>query len=238
VIPIQRFALPRLSFTLALCLATATPALAQKPTSNGKSADPTATVPKLAPLVARSTSDFAPVVERYTADQQSLARRYDANDSPEQRQRMRSFATAWRARLRELDFDRLNHEGRADYVLLDNHLKHQIAVLDRDDRKRNETTSLLPFSDRLLALQDTRRDLVPVDPAAAARTLAQVTRAVDSMRALFEPAPTRARPQATVPHVLAQRRPTASESRARPRRRSRARSPIEPPRTSTRCAGS
>src|SRR6476620_7293229 len=94
-------ALSRLSFTLPLCLAIAAPVLAQKPTSNGKSADPMATVPKLSPLVARSTSDLAPVVERYTADQQSLTRRYDANDSPEQRQRMRSFATAWRARLRE-----------------------------------------------------------------------------------------------------------------------------------------
>jgi uncharacterized protein (DUF885 family) len=175
--------------TLALCLSFAAPVLAQKPTSDGKSLDPMATVPKLSTLVARGTSDLAPVVERYTADQQSLARRYDANDSPDQRRRMRSFATAWRARLRELDFDRLNEEGRADYVLLDNQLKHQVAVLDRDDRKRTETAPLLPFSDRLLALQDTRRDLVPVNPAAAARTLAQVTRVVDSMRAMFEPTP-------------------------------------------------
>ena len=46
---------------------------------------------------------------------------------------------------------------------------------------------LLPFADRLLALQDTRRDLVAVDPHSAARTLATVTKQVDSLRALFEP---------------------------------------------------
>jgi hypothetical protein len=204
--------LSRLSFTkaiLAICVSIAAPTLAQKPTSNGKSADPMATVPKLSALIARASSDLAPVVERYTADQQSLTRRYDANDSPEQRQRMRSFATAWRSRLRDIDFDRLNQEGRADYVLLDNQLKHQMAVLDRDDRKRGEAAPLLPFSDRLLALQDTRRDLVPVDPATVARTLAQVTRVVDSMRVLFEPAPTAraaatdsiAKPRAPAPKV-------------------------------------
>ena len=174
---------------LALCLCAITTALAQKATSDGKSADPLASVPKLSTLIAQPKSDLVGVVERYTADQQSLARRYDANDSPDQRRRMRSFAIAWRTRLREIDFDRLNQEGRADYVLLDNQLKHQLAVLGRDDRKRGETESLLPFSDRLLALQDTRRDLVPVDPAAAARTIAQVTRVVDSMRTLFDPAP-------------------------------------------------
>jgi uncharacterized protein (DUF885 family) len=213
--PFLEVALSRLSFTvLALSLSIAAPVTAQKPTSTGKSADPMATVPKLSALVSRSASDLAAVVERYTADQQSLSRRYDANDSPEQRQRMRSFATAWRARLRELDFDRLNQEGRADYVLLDNQLKHQLAVLDRDDRKRSETAPLLPFSDRLLALQDTRRDLVPVDPAAAARTLAQVTHVVDSMRTLFEPAPA-ARGAAN--DSAAKPRGTASDSTAKPR---------------------
>ncbi|MDQ2665293.1 MAG: DUF885 domain-containing protein [Gemmatimonadota bacterium] len=182
---------------------------AQKSPADRKPDDAMASVPKLAPLIGRPTSDLVAVVERFTADQQSLTRRYDANDSPEQRHRMRSFAGAWRARLREIDFDRLNQEGRADYVLLDNQLKHQIAVLDRDDRKRSETAPLLPFSDRLLALQDARRDLVPVDPAAAARTIAQVAHAVDSMRVLFEPAPnargaatdSAAKPRAAAPKV-------------------------------------
>ncbi|MEP6992606.1 MAG: DUF885 family protein [bacterium] len=169
--------------------------------------DPLASAPRLAPLVARPESDLAPVVERFAADQQSLTRRYDATDSPAQRKRMRAFATAWRTRLHEIDFDHLNQEGRADYVLLDNYLKHNLAVLDRDDRKRAETAPLLPFADRLLALQDTRRDLIAVDPPAAARALAQVVRQVDSMRTLFEPAArgaavdSSARPRASAPHV-------------------------------------
>jgi hypothetical protein len=150
--------------------------------------DPLASVPKLAPLVARPTSDLAPVVERFSADLQSVSRRYDASDSPDQRKRLRDFNVAWRTRLREIDFDKLNPEGKADYVLVDNHIKYQIALLDREDKKRGETAPLLPFADKLLALQDTRRKLITVEPTASARVLAQVTRQVDSMRTLFEPA--------------------------------------------------
>ena len=113
-------------------------------------------VPKLAPLVARPESDLAPVVERYSADLQSVTRRYDATDSPDQRKRMRDFGVAWRTRLRDIDFDKLNAEGRADYVLLDNHLKHQLALLDRDDKKRGETAPLLPFVDQACSRCRTR----------------------------------------------------------------------------------
>jgi hypothetical protein len=101
---------------------------------------------------------------------------------------MRDFFNAWRARLAEVNFDKLGQEGRIDYVLLDNHLVYQLALLDRQDKNRRETVALLPFADRLLALQDTRRDLKPNDPRASARIVAEIAKQVDSMRTLFEPA--------------------------------------------------
>lgn len=177
----------------SLLLLLAVPAIAaaqHKPVPVAKPlvVDPLASVPKLAPLVARPTSDLAPVVERFSSDLQSVSRRYDASDSPDQRRRMRAFNVSWRTRLRDVDFDKLNLEGKADYVLVDNHLKYQIALLDREEKKRGETAPLLPFADKLLALQDTRRQLITVEPTASARVLAQVVRQVDSMRTLFEPA--------------------------------------------------
>jgi hypothetical protein len=51
---------------------------------------------------------------------------------------------------------------------------------------RRESAPLLPFADRLLALQDQRRDLKRPDPPAAARTVADVARQVDSLRAVFD----------------------------------------------------
>jgi uncharacterized protein (DUF885 family) len=151
--------------------------------------DARATVPPLAPLVAGTTSELAGVVDRFATDRNALHRRYDAPDSPAQRTRMRDFYTDWRARLGEIDFGKLSAEGRLDYVLLDRYLRHQLALLDRADKMRGESERALPFADRLLGLQDARRNLEPIDPRTAARTLAAVTKQVDSLRALFEPAP-------------------------------------------------
>ena len=146
------------------------------------------TVPRLASL-PNATSELVNVVQRYNADETALSRRYDAEGSPAQRRRMRAFYTEWRQRLREHDFDRLSQEGKVDYVLLDNHLKHELALLDRREKQLAETAPLTPFADRLLGLQDARRSLEPIDHPAVARALAEAARQVDSLRALFEPAP-------------------------------------------------
>jgi hypothetical protein len=159
-------------------------------------------VPDLGPLVAHPTSELADVVDRFSSDLGSLRRRYDADGSPEQRARMRGFYRGWRARLGTLDFAALGEEGRADYVLLDNYVKHQVVLLDRADSLRAGTAVLVPFADRLLALQDARRDLKTVNSAATAATLAAVAKQADSLRALFD-APARASDSSSKPRPAA-----------------------------------
>jgi uncharacterized protein (DUF885 family) len=170
-----------------LCVAVsvlASTAAAQRP----RTEDPAAAVPALAPLVTRSGSELAEVIERFSIDRNVLTRRYDAPDSPDQRRRMRELYRGWQQRLQELDFGKLSAEARADYLLLDRYLRHQIALLDRRDKMRASELPLLPFADRLLALQDARRNLETIDPAGVARILAAVAKQVDSLRTLFEPA--------------------------------------------------
>ena len=157
--------------------------------TSGARPDARSSVPDLTTLVARPASELADVVDRFASDFSSISRRYDADNSPSQRVRMRDFYSAWNGRLREIDFDKLSQEGKVDYVLLGNHLKHQIDLADRQEKLRSETLVLLPFADRLLALQDSRRDLVTVNPRSASSTLAMVTRQVDSLRALLEAPP-------------------------------------------------
>lgn len=144
-------------------------------------------MPALGPLAARTGSELADVIERFTTDRNVLTRRYDAADSPDQRRRMRELYAAWQQRLKELDFGKLSAEGRADYLLLERYLRHQIALLDRRDKMRTSEQSLLPFADRLLVLHDARRNLETIDPPAVARILAAVTKQIDSLRALFDP---------------------------------------------------
>lgn len=170
--------------------------------------DPTASVPPLTQLMGTTTSELADVIARFSADQTSLQRRYDAPDSKSQRARMRAFFTTWRERLTQFDFGKLSQEGKVDYVLLDNHLRYQLELMVRQDVQAQEMAPLMPFADRLLELHDARRDLVTVNGQAAARTLAEVTRVVDSMRTLLAPpaggaraAGDSARPRASAPKV-------------------------------------
>ncbi len=143
-------------------------------------------VPNLTELVGRPTSELANVVTRLSRDYNSLSRRFDAENSPEQRSRTSDFLAGWNARLRAVEFDGLSQEGKIDYVLLANTLGHQRDLLSRREKQRSETQSLVPFADRLLALQDVRRNLVSIDPRSSAGTLAAVTRQVDSLRASIE----------------------------------------------------
>ena len=143
-------------------------------------------VPRLSEIIGRPASELAPVVERFSSDRQSISRRYDASGSPAQRKRMREFYNEWRSKISELDFDKLSQEGKVDYVLLSNHIKHQLVLLDRQGTQRSETAPLLPFADKLLSLQDVRRDLTPVDARKASSVLAAAAVQVDSLRAVYE----------------------------------------------------
>ncbi len=145
-------------------------------------------VPNLTALVARPISELAAVVDRFNSDLTSISRRYDATDSPAQRARMREFYSTWLNRVGEIEFDKLGQEGKIDHVLLSNYLKHQLALIDRREKQRSEMAALIPFADRLLALQDSRRNLTTIDSRAAAGTLAAVAQQVDTLRASFESA--------------------------------------------------
>jgi uncharacterized protein (DUF885 family) len=183
--------------TLALFLALVA---AELPAQNSTQS----TVPSVPTLLKRPTSELSSTVHRFALDYNGLRRRYDAEDSPARRRRLQQFLEEWRARLREMDFDKLSQEGRVDYVLLDNHLQHELALLSRENRLRADGVALLPFNDRLLALHDARRNLETQNHQAAAGALASVTREVDSLRALFDPsrsAGDSARPRPAAPRV-------------------------------------
>ena len=175
----------KLIYSLALSFA-ATAAAAQ---AHAQAAD-SSSVPNLTVLVAKPTSELESVVDRFNTDLTSISRRYDASDSPAQRARMREFYSTWARRLSEIDFEKLSQEGKVDYVLLSNYLKHQLALVDRREKQRSEMATLIPFADRLLGLQDSRRNLTTIDSRAASSTLAAIAAQVDTLRTSIEAPPT------------------------------------------------
>lgn len=151
-------------------------------------------VPDLAALIARPRSELVPLLERWATDRQALGRRYTVDYSPQRRARFRSFHAAWRDSLAALPFERLTRPAQVDWLLLDNRLRHELALLDREEGLATEMAPVLPFAATLFDLLETRRRLVRPDPAVAARQLEAMTASLTAARtAMATPAnrPTR-----------------------------------------------
>jgi hypothetical protein len=139
--------------------------------------------PALSTLVAfaRTESDLRVAVDRYLLDKAALERRYEVPYSPVRHARLRTFYEGWTRRLAECDFDALNAEGRIDFVLLRNRVEYDVEQLALAGRRAAEMAPLLPFFDRLRALQEDRFDRKRADPRAAATMLSAVAGEVGSL---------------------------------------------------------
>ncbi|MBA2291300.1 MAG: DUF885 family protein [Gemmatimonadales bacterium] len=146
------------------------------------SQQPDATVPDLAALALRPTSELRGVVERWSADHGALQRRYSVEYSPERNARLRTFHSAWHEQLRALPFERLSRDAQVDYLLLASRLQHELADLDRNQQLIREMSPLLPFADTLFAMLEDRRQLIRPEPSHAARRIAAMQVALDAAK--------------------------------------------------------
>jgi hypothetical protein len=139
--------------------------------------------PGLSSLVsfARGESDLRVAVVRYLEDREAILRRYEVEYSPVRQARLRDFYQGWQQSLRALDFDALNHEGQIDYILLRNRLDYELEILSQDDVRWREMSPLVPFSQPIRELQETRHDRERVDPRTAASTMDGVAAEVEGL---------------------------------------------------------
>lgn len=140
-------------------------------------------VPDLRALVARPRSELAPVLERWSVDRAALGRRYAVEYSPERRDRFRSFHRGWQGELQRLPFESLTRPAQVDYLLLDNKLRYELSLLDRDEQLAAEMAPLLPFAPALFALVEERRRLVRPAPAEVAKRISAMTATIKGARA-------------------------------------------------------
>ncbi|WP_234568228.1 DUF885 family protein [Rhodohalobacter sp. 614A] len=129
--------------------------------------------PELSTLVnfAREESDFRVAVVRYLEDRAAIGRRYPVYYSPVRQERYRDFFTGWQESLEEVDFDALNHEGQIDYILLKNRVTYDLEMLNLDGERWIQISDLVPFSEDLRLLQETRYNRERVVPRESAQTM-------------------------------------------------------------------
>lgn len=158
--------------------------------ASGQSTPPSSYVPALNTLMDRPASELRTMVERVQLDERDLSRRWPLEYSPARTAAFRGFLTAWQARVREVAFDRLGQDGKVDYLLLRNHLGHELALLAREEGRFREMQGFLPFAEAVMGLHERQRRMDTMVPDSTARVLATVaeqvttaTRGLDSVAA-------------------------------------------------------
>ena len=126
-------------------------------------------------------SELRDSVALYSTDRAALGRRWTVEYSPARRARFRTFYADWRARLANVDFNKLSQEGRIDYVLLESKLRYELAALGREEKLAGEMAPLVPYAPVITDLEETRRRFEKVDAPKAAKALAAIAAQSDSL---------------------------------------------------------
>jgi uncharacterized protein (DUF885 family) len=133
-----------------------------------------------------SKSELRPFIERYLADRNSLGRSYATDLSGPLQVRVKQFYIDWLGTLAKLNFDTLSPEGKIDYILFKYHIEHEIQQLDLTNKARAEMAALLPFSETIVSLAETRRRMQKIDSAKAATTLNDLNKQIEAARRSLE----------------------------------------------------
>ena len=133
-----------------------------------------------------SRSEMRAVIERYASDRGSLNRFYTVQNSQARQAKMKKFYTDWLAEIARMNFDTMGQDGKVDYVLFRNHLEHELRQVDIRARQFAEIEALVPFADTLMALEDARRKMEPINSQKIAALFTALTKEISEKRKTLE----------------------------------------------------
>ena len=128
------------------------------------------------------------LIRRYSADRGNLNRLLTAPYSIKRHARFLKFYATWIQDLQRLDFTSLNQQEKVDYVLFKNLLDREITESSRESERYAEMEPLIPFAKDLMDLEDSRRQMVPVEPPHHAKLLTEAMKEVQETKKGFEEA--------------------------------------------------
>jgi uncharacterized protein (DUF885 family) len=104
-----------------------------------------------------SAQQMTDLLVHYEADKGSLNRFYVIDNSPERRERLKTFNKDYLQQLAAVNFDALPAGARVDYVLLRRDLQEQLRVLDEETTEYNQLAPWFPLSDKIYLSEKERR---------------------------------------------------------------------------------
>jgi len=126
------------------------------------------------------------MIELYSADRRNIGRFYDAPMSPLANQRTRAYLEHWRDELATVDFDSLARDQQIDHILFQNDLRYRLRSLQHQQSKEQQIEVFVPFAATIIALQENRRNIEPVDGKSIATVITELDQAVKKAREAIE----------------------------------------------------
>lgn len=133
------------------------------------------------------TSEMNNTMIQYNADMGAISRFYSpssgsfgggrgmqaGNDynSPERRARLLQLNNDYMKQLQQMDFDRMNINGKVDFILFKRNLEDARYKLEQEQKDYNKISKYLPFSEKVYNLEKPRRRGVTVNGEQVARDL-------------------------------------------------------------------
>jgi uncharacterized protein (DUF885 family) len=133
------------------------------------------------PALDPSVSPTRAVVDRYALDAAALERS-GVRLSDASRERAAGFLRDRTKELEAVDFEKLDQDGRVDYLLLRTKLAFELTDLEHERKQFAEVAPLLPFAPTIVGLEAARRRMEPIDAEAAAKTLSELAKQVADVR--------------------------------------------------------
>ncbi|MEJ0032141.1 MAG: hypothetical protein WDO15_17980 [Bacteroidota bacterium] len=103
------------------------------------------------------TSEVHNLLVNFEADLGSLERFYFVNNSPERRERMRTFYNDYLTRLTALPFDNMSVGGKADFILFRRELDSRLYFLLQEEKEVNQLPKLITQGEPIYAAEKKRR---------------------------------------------------------------------------------
>ena len=121
------------------------------------------------------SSNLEPMIRAYQADFESLQFKYAIPLSQKHSERFVEFYKSKLKQLTEVKFDELSIDGKVDYLLLKNKLRHDLDQIEIDRKKDQRIDELIPFSGTIVGLSEAKESGDDIEGQKSAETLEKLS---------------------------------------------------------------
>ena len=133
-----------------------------------------------------SPSELYEIVGQIGADEDDYNRKYTLRYTDEYFDKMLGLYSRWQEGIDTIDFQRLSTQGRADYILLKNHIDRQVYFLKEELQELRAVDHALTFADNLYPFLKSRRNGTSPDYPKLAKKVDQTILEIDQLQKAME----------------------------------------------------